>query len=94
MKLRLGIQGFSDNPKDLSKGSTVVHGILVQLIDIISHQDNHTLVHADVGNTFLQATTKEKCYTICDDYWGEYRQCCNILELLNCSISLLAVFKY
>ena len=49
-----------------------MQGISVRLIDMIAHQDKLTLIHGDIGNAFLQATTKEKCHTIYDDYRGEH----------------------
>ena len=67
------IQGFQVDPKNLSTRSTVVQGVSVRLIDIIAHCDNLQLIIGNSGNAFLQATTKEKCYTICADYWGEYK---------------------
>ena len=71
-KARLVIQGFRVDPKDLSTRSTVVQGISVRLIDIIAHRDNLQLINGDIGNAFLQARTNEKCYTVCENYWGEY----------------------
>ena len=67
------IQGFRVDPKDLSTKSTVVQGISVRLIDIIAHRDNLQLLNGDIGNAFLQALTKEKCYTICGEEWGELK---------------------
>ena len=57
------IQGFRINPCDLSTKSTVVQGISVRLFDIIAHCDNLQLINGDIGNAFLQATTKEKNVT-------------------------------
>ena len=46
---------------------------MVRLLDIIAHRDNLKILCGDIGNAFIQACTKEKVYTHCGNYWGEYK---------------------
>lgn len=79
-KARLVIQGFKVDPCDLSTHSTVVKGVLVRLLDVIAHQDNHKFLYGDIGNAFIQAQTQEKVYTICGKEWGDYYKCKAIIK--------------
>jgi hypothetical protein len=62
-KARLVVQGHCVDPKGLSTRATVVKGISVRLLDVIAHHQGLHVVTGDVGNAFIQAFTKEKCYT-------------------------------
>ena len=70
-KERLVIQGFRVNLRKLSTYSTVVEGISVKLLKVMAHRDNLKILTGDIGNTFLQAPTKEKVYTKCEKIWGD-----------------------
>ena len=52
-KARLVIQGFTIDPRDLETRSTVVKGISVRLLDVITHRDNLKILTGDVGNAFI-----------------------------------------
>ena len=69
-KARLVVQGFKVDPGKLSTRATVVKGVSVRLLDLIAHRDNLTVLAGDIGNAFIQARTKEKCYTVCGPEFG------------------------
>jgi hypothetical protein len=62
-KARLVVQGHRVDPRGLSTRATVVKGISVRLLDVIAHHQGLRVLTGDVGNAFIQAFTKEKCYT-------------------------------
>ena len=70
-KARLVIQGFRVDPKLLSTRATVVKGISVRLLDVIAHRDGLKTLCGDIGNAFIQATTKEQVWTKCGKEWGK-----------------------
>jgi hypothetical protein len=55
----------------LSSRSTVVKGVSVRLLDVIAHRDNLKILCGDVGNAFVNATTKERVYSRAGPEFGE-----------------------
>ena len=70
-KACLVVQGCKVDPRGLSTRATVVKGVSVRLLNIISHTDNLTMLAGNIGNVFIQARTKEKCYTVCGGEFGD-----------------------
>mmetsp|Transcript_18158 Transcript_18158/g.25645 ORF Transcript_18158/g.25645 Transcript_18158/m.25645 type:complete len:514 (+) Transcript_18158:510-2051(+) len=78
-KMRLVILGNKVDSRGLSTRATVVKGILVLLLSIIAHRDNLKELCGDIGNTFIQAKTKEKIYTCCGSVFGSREGCIAII---------------
>ena len=70
-KARFVVQGNKVDPQGLSTRATVVKGISVRLLDLIAHRDNLETLAGNIGNAFIQARTKEKCYTVCGEEFGK-----------------------
>ena len=63
------------DPRGLSTRATVVKGISVRLLSVIAHRDGLIELCGDIGNAFIQATTKEKVYTRCGPAFGDKEGC-------------------
>ncbi len=74
-KMRLVIMGNLVDPRGLSTRATVVKGISVRLLSVIAHRDGLIELCGDIGNAFIQATTKEKVYTRCGPAFGDKEGC-------------------
>ena len=59
-KARLVCDGSRVDPKGLSTRATVVKGVSVRLLDLIADSQNLSVLTGDIGNAFIQATTKSK----------------------------------
>ena len=69
-KARLVCDGSRVDPRGLSTWATIVEGISVRLLDLITDAQDLKVLCGDIGNAFIQATTQEKIYT----WWGsEFR---------------------
>jgi Reverse transcriptase (RNA-dependent DNA polymerase) len=79
-KARLTIGGHVVDSHGISTRSTVVKTISVRLIDLISHRDNLTLKHGDVGNAFITAPCMEKIYSRATPEFGERSESIVILN--------------
>jgi hypothetical protein len=79
-KARLTIGGHVVDSHGVSTRSTVVKTISVRLIDLISHRDNLTLKHGDVGNAFITAPCMEKIYSRATPEFGERSEAIVILN--------------
>ena len=62
-KAQLVCDGSRVDPRGLTTRATVVKGISVCLLDLIASHWNKKILTGDIGNTFVQSTTKEKVYT-------------------------------
>ena len=62
-KARLVCDGSRVDPRGMSTRATVVKTISVRLLDVIASAQNLKVLCGDIGNAFIQATTKEKIYT-------------------------------
>lgn len=78
-KACLVIQGHRVDPRGISTRDTVVKGISVRLLDLIAHRDDLEIICGDIGNAFIQADTKELCYTRCGVEFGSRFGCIAII---------------
>ena len=70
-KTRLVFDGSQVDQRDLSTKATAVKLLSVILLDIIADSQNFKVLTDDIGNSFIQAHTKEKIYTICGPEFGD-----------------------
>ncbi len=78
-KARLVISGDTVDPKGLATRATVVKTVSVRTLDIIADLYGLEMLQGDIGNAFIQAKTKEKCYTRCGAEFGSKAGCIAIL---------------
>jgi len=69
-KARFVVQGCRVDPRGLSTRATVVKSISVRTLDIIAEHFGLKVTTGDIGNAFVQAHTKEKCYVQCGPEFG------------------------
>ena len=62
-KARLVAGGHMVDSMGINSRSTVVKGISVRLLDLISHRDNLPILCGDIGNAFITAICLEKIYS-------------------------------
>ncbi len=70
-KARLVCNESRVDPKGLSTRATVVKGISVRLMDVITNSQGLSVLCGDVGNASIQAMTNEKVYTRCGAEFGD-----------------------
>ena len=70
-KARFVVQGHRVDPRGLSTRATVVKGISVRTLDLIAEHFGLQVLTGDIGNAFIQAYTKEKCFVQCGPEFGD-----------------------
>ena len=70
-KARLVAGGHKVDSSHLSTRATVVKGVTVRLLDVITHHFGLKQLVGDVGNAFINAHTKEKVWAKCGPKFGE-----------------------
>ena len=78
-KARLVIRGDRIDPRGLSTRATVVKTVSVRTLDIIADLYGLQILQGDIGNAFIQAKTKEKCWTRCGSEFGSKAGCVALL---------------
>ena len=68
---RLVYDDIRVNPRGLSICATVVKGVSVLLLDIISDSQSLKVTTGDIDNAFIQVYIKEKIYTNCGPEFGD-----------------------
>ena len=68
-KARLVYNGSQVDPRGLDTRATVVKRIL-SILNLIADAQGLEVILGDIGNTFIQAKTKEKIYTIVGAEFG------------------------
>ena len=79
-KARHVVMGNVVDPRGLSTRATVVKGIYVRLLNVIAHRDGLKMLCGDIGNAFIQATTREKIFTRCGPKFDDKSGCIAIIE--------------
>ena len=74
-KSRLVCQGHRVDPRGLSTRATVVKTLSARALDVIAAANGLKTIIGDIGNAFIQAKTKEKCYITCGPEFGEHFGC-------------------
>ena len=69
-KAHLVVQGCRIDSRGLSTRATVVKSISVRTLDFIAEHFGLEVKTGDIGNAFIQAFTKEKCYVECGPEFG------------------------
>ena len=64
-KARLCCDGSRVDPRGLSARNTVVKGVPFRFLYLIADSQDLQVLCGDIGNTFVQANTKENIYTCC-----------------------------
>ena len=67
------------DPYGLSTRATVVKGVSVRLLDLITDSKDLRVMCGDNGNTFTQANSKEYIYTRCGLEFGNYENSIDII---------------
>ena len=70
-KARLVCNGKQVDPRGLSTRATVVKTVYVILLDLIADAQDLEVMCGDIGNTFIQAHTKEIIYTRVGTEFGD-----------------------
>ena len=70
-KARLVAGGHKVDSSHLDKRATVVKGVSVRLLDVITHHFGYKQLVGDIGNAFINAHTKEKVWARCGPEFGD-----------------------
>ena len=72
---KLVCDGSQVDPRGLSTRATVLKTVYVRLLDLIANTQDLEVLCGDIGNTFIQANTKEKIYTRVGTEFGNRAGC-------------------
>lgn len=71
-KAQLVCDGSRVDPRTLNTQATVVRGISVRLLDVITHHWKKCVIAGDISNAFVQSPTEERVFTRLGDDFGEH----------------------
>jgi hypothetical protein len=63
--------GHIVDPMGVNSRSTVVKGISVRLLDLMTHRENLPILCGDIGNAFITANCVEKIYAYAGPEFGD-----------------------